>query len=225
MKQLLIALLASNLIIQAQEITIYTFASYVDGDGNILRFVPLTDSYKWSDHIDSVVIDPKYLGYAPIENDNKHYLDKIPGLKNDWPCHGKPMMIIVDRGKENMSNDLMKMGEELDLVIQQLPGRSPWLKGTIERFFRTANDGFINSLTGTTKSNQKGNSKSRIRPHRFLTTHGEVIIKTTGGYATIEDLKLALRDTLEQLGESDNNLLLENSLVFQILDLLIWIQT
>ena len=58
----------------------------------------------------------------------------------------------------------------------------------------------------TTKSNQNGKSRARIKSHRFSTSHGEVIIKINGGYATIEDLKIALQETLEQLGEPENNL-------------------
>ena len=58
----------------------------------------------------------------------------------------------------------------------------------------------------TAKSNQNSNSKPSIKSTRFQTSHGEVIIKINGGYATIEDLKLALRETLEQLGEPENNL-------------------
>ena len=57
----------------------------------------------------------------------------------------------------------------------------------------------------TVKSKHNGNSKPRVKSHRFPTSRGEVIIKIKEGYATIDDLKLALREALVQLGEPDIN--------------------
>lgn len=83
---------------------------------------------------------------------HKGYVAKMQGVKGRWPCHGRPELIIVDRAKENLSNDVLRMASEVGLTIMALPGRSPWLKGVVERFFRSLNS-LLHELPGTTFSN------------------------------------------------------------------------
>ncbi len=49
------------------------------------------------------------------------------------------------------------------------------------------------------RQNQTANSNTKS--HRFSVSQGEVVIKITTGYATVDHIKLALREALEQLGE------------------------
>lgn len=83
----------------------------------------------------------------------KDYIKKFKRIDGDWPCYGMPELIVVDRGKENISKDVLQMAKEAGLNIKVLPGRSPWLKGCVERFFRTLNQGLVHGLPATTLSN------------------------------------------------------------------------
>lgn len=84
---------------------------------------------------------------------DKEYVKHFKRIDGEWPCFGFPELIVVDRGKENISNDVLQMAKETGLNIKVLPGRSPWMKGVVERFFRTLNQGLIHSLPATTLSN------------------------------------------------------------------------
>ncbi len=45
---------------------------------------------------------------------------------------------------------------QLSIILEPNPPRSPWYKGTIERFIRTHNTGLVHTLPGTTYSNLAG---------------------------------------------------------------------
>ncbi|GHO75240.1 hypothetical protein KSD_30110 [Ktedonobacter sp. SOSP1-85] len=75
------------------------------------------------------------------------------GTKHSWPVYGLPETLIVDNGKHYICRNLEDSCGQLGINIEQMPIRTPWFKGRIERFFRTNNTGFIHSLPGTTFSN------------------------------------------------------------------------
>lgn len=78
-------------------------------------------------------------------------LDGI-GAEHDWPCMGGFDMLITDRGLELMSEAFQRAGHRLKFAIVNLPGRSPWLKGTVERFFGTLGVRVLSRMEGTTKA-------------------------------------------------------------------------
>ncbi len=51
-----------ELIIKYPELIIYPLNSYEKMEGQTTGFIPLTDSYPWSNHKDSISISPEYLG-------------------------------------------------------------------------------------------------------------------------------------------------------------------
>lgn len=74
------------------------------------------------------------------------------GAQHDWPCMGGFDMLITDRGLELMSEAFQRAGNHLKFAIVNLPGRSPWLKGTVERFFGTLGVRVMSRIEGTTRA-------------------------------------------------------------------------
>lgn len=74
------------------------------------------------------------------------------GAENDWPCMGGFDMLITDRGLEFLSEAFQRAGNELKFAIVNLPGRSPWLKATVERFFGTLGVRVMSRLEGSTRA-------------------------------------------------------------------------
>ena len=59
-----------------------------------------------------------------------------------------------------------------DLGINEVvfcPRKTAWFKGSVERFFRTQNDGVIHSQPGTTKSNPQKKAGYDSKAHACLT--------------------------------------------------------
>lgn len=72
---------------------------------------------------------------------------------NLWPVYGLPETLIVDNAKEFIGRDLDDACGQLGIILERMPVRTPWFKGSVERFFRTNNTGLIHMLPGTTFSN------------------------------------------------------------------------
>lgn len=79
-------------------------------------------------------------------------VSQIPGVENSWSCHGVPDAIITDRGLEFLSESFRTAGRQIGFAVINLPGRCPYLKGTVERFFGTLNIRVLSRLEGTTLS-------------------------------------------------------------------------
>jgi putative transposase len=73
--------------------------------------------------------------------------------KHPWPVYGLPETLVVDNGKEFVGNALKDACGQLGIILEQMPVRTPWFKGSIERHFRSLNTGLVHMLPGTTFSN------------------------------------------------------------------------
>ncbi len=67
-----------------------------------------------------------------------------------FPVYGLPETVVVDRGKEFVGHSLVNALGMLGVIHEVMPGRTPWYKGSIERFFRTQNQGLLEGLPGYT---------------------------------------------------------------------------
>lgn len=106
-----------------------------------------------------------YVGYEPASYASvmycllhafapKEYLkERYPSVQNEWLAFGLPELLVVDRGKEFKSKHLIDACLQLSINLEHTPARSPWYKGSIERHFRTLNEGLVHQLPGTTFSN------------------------------------------------------------------------
>ncbi len=75
------------------------------------------------------------------------------GTKNGWPVYGLPETLVVDRAPHLVGGDLGDACAQLGIHLDPSPAKHPWLKGAIERQFRTHNTGLVHGLPGTTFSN------------------------------------------------------------------------
>jgi putative transposase len=86
---------------------------------------------------------------------------------NSWKMYGRFETLVMDNGKEFLSNAMHKAAIELGFQLSYCARKRPWAKGAVERFFRTLNTGLIHRLPGTTFSNpaQRGayDSKGEAR--------------------------------------------------------------
>lgn len=80
-------------------------------------------------------------------------LKRFPDIKNNWPAYGIPDLLALDNGMDLHSDALKKACLELGVQILYCPAATPEMKGSVERFFRTINQGLIHKLPGTTFSN------------------------------------------------------------------------
>jgi putative transposase len=76
-----------------------------------------------------------------------------PNIQMDWPACGIPEAILVDNGKEFLSNDFNEICASLGIQKPRSPPRQPWYKAAVERHFRTVADKLLDDKAGKTFSN------------------------------------------------------------------------
>ncbi|HHC6609861.1 Mu transposase C-terminal domain-containing protein [Vibrio alginolyticus] len=106
-----------------------------------------------------------YLGFEPpgylsvslaLENAilPKYYVKELyPEVKGEWPCYGLPEHLIVDNGAEFNSKDFVTACKNLRIKVKKNPVKKPWLKGSVERYFRTINNKLLSGIPGKSFSN------------------------------------------------------------------------
>lgn len=106
-----------------------------------------------------------YLGFEPpsylsvslaLENAilPKDYVKELyPSVKREWPCYGLPEHLIVDNGAEFNSSDFKVACKELKVKVKKNPTKKPWLKGSVERYFRTINNRLLSRIPGKSFTN------------------------------------------------------------------------
>lgn len=82
-------------------------------------------------------------------------LATLGGIHNTWDCYGVPAQLICDKGRDFMSKSLEETSSALNFRIVHMKPKKPWLKGKVERWFRTLEEEIIHTLPGTTFSNIK----------------------------------------------------------------------
>jgi putative transposase len=70
------------------------------------------------------------------------------GTVHPFPVYGLPETLVVDRGMEFVGTSMETALGMLGVIHEVMPGRTPWYKGGIERFFRTQNQGLLEGLPG-----------------------------------------------------------------------------
>lgn len=80
-------------------------------------------------------------------------LARFPNIRGSWPIYGIPILLAFDNGPDFHGNACEKSCLEMGIQILYCPAANPEAKGSVERFFRTNNDGLIHKLPGTTFSN------------------------------------------------------------------------
>jgi len=74
------------------------------------------------------------------------------GIENKWDCYGKPDRLIMDHGRDFKSLSMEATLEALQIDPDYTKPRKPWLKGKIERWFRTLEEQIVHTIPGTVMS-------------------------------------------------------------------------
>ncbi len=95
---------------------------------------------------------PSYLSVAHAlyhAISSKSYVKELyPEVENDWLCCGKIAVLVCDRGKEFESFSLEDACDDLNISLQANPGKHPWYKGSVERYFQTVNQKLLKDQPG-----------------------------------------------------------------------------
>lgn len=98
------------------------------------------------------------------------FLDKAPisdavGAHERWNMHGRPEMIVIDRGPNYLTEETYALLADLGITNLGAPAKMPWLRPFIERLFRTIHSGFAQRFSGRTFSNvvQRGENDPAAR--------------------------------------------------------------
>ena len=99
------------------------------------------------------------------------------GTKNPWPVFGLPETLVIDNGREFIGQDLDDACAQLGITLERTPVKSPWIKGGVERSFRTVHTKLVHKLPGTTFSNieQRGSYKSEKESCISLSAFREIL--------------------------------------------------
>ncbi len=83
----------------------------------------------------------------------KRHVKELFELRHDYVGYGVPDTLAVDRGSGYLNNDMKLACAQLHIELDPMPGRSPWLKGSIEKFLGDVETDLIHPTPGTTFSN------------------------------------------------------------------------
>jgi putative transposase len=84
-----------------------------------------------------------------------HHLayDLWPDIENPWPSFGRGHYYVSDRGGDFRSPRYRAAIVSMGALYEYCERRTPWLKGSIERFFLTLEQTFFESVPGRTFAN------------------------------------------------------------------------
>ena len=108
------------------------------------------------------------LMYAILE---KTWVKGLYNTENDYLAYGVPETLVVDNAME-LHRDLKQACLQLGITLVHTKVRSPWLKGAIERWFKTLNIDLIHRLPGTTFSNFLERGDYHSEQHACMTLDG-----------------------------------------------------
>lgn len=153
------------------------------------------------------------------------YLDKsdiaeASQAKSKWNMYGHPEELVMDKGATYISDENYLLLAKAGITNISLPGEHPFLKGSIEGFFRTLSGKMMSHLVGRTFKNvvQKAENDVEARATididtflRFLTRWVVDVYHLTtpsrpGTRAPIERWRQALNETPPMLRTDDRHL-------------------
>lgn len=73
-----------------------------------------------------------------------------PDIENPWPAFGRGHYYVSDRGADFLSPRYASAIVSMGALYERCERRTPWLKGSIERFFLTLEQTFFEAMPGRT---------------------------------------------------------------------------
>jgi putative transposase len=83
-------------------------------------------------------------------------LEGLQNITNKWDCYGPPKVLITDHGRDFKSNSMEEASRAIGFDLRHMKPRKPWLKGKIERWFKTFEEEIVHTLPGTVFSKWEG---------------------------------------------------------------------
>jgi putative transposase len=83
-------------------------------------------------------------------------LEALENITNKWECYGAPTVLITDHGRDFKSNSMEEASRALGFDLRHMKPRKPWLKGKIERWFKTFEEEIVHTFPGTVFSKWEG---------------------------------------------------------------------
>jgi transposase InsO family protein len=99
------------------------------------------------------------------------YLAHYIGFKNAWNCYGVPGTLITDHGRDFKSDSMEEARHALGFRLRHVLPKKPWLKGKIERWFRTLEEEIVHVLPGTVFSRFEDRKFYNSEKYAVLTIH------------------------------------------------------
>ena len=75
--------------------------------------------------------------------------------EHGWPVHGRPEIVLTDRGKVFAARDVREALLAQGVILEFAPAYQPHYKGIVERFQRTFNQLLAHRLPGTVRSGRQ----------------------------------------------------------------------
>lgn len=113
-----------------------------------------------------------------IVSDKQDYVDAA-GAVTPWDVYGTPEMIVADAGTSFANHDVRTRVVDLDVIFQTTVSAVPFLRGAVERVFRTTKDKFIALFAGRTFSDvvEKGDYDSQGRANLTVDEFAEALVR------------------------------------------------
>lgn len=94
--------------------------------------------------------------------------DHWPDIENPWPAFGLGVVYCSDRGADFMSQQYLRAILDLGASYEYCERRTPWLKGSIERFFGTLESTFFETMPGKTFNSLANRKDYDPREHAVI---------------------------------------------------------
>ncbi|MEY9403644.1 putative transposase [Bradyrhizobium japonicum] len=99
------------------------------------------------------------------------YLANYVGIKNDWECFGVPGTLVTDHGRDFKSNSMLEAASALGFRLRHVRPKEPWLKGKIERWFKSLAEEIVHVLPGTVFARTEDRKFYNSEKQAVLTIH------------------------------------------------------
>ena len=113
-----------------------------------------------------------------IVSDKQPYADAA-GAVTPYDIYGTPEMFVADAGTSFANHDVRTRVVDLDVIFQTTVSAVPFLRGAVERVFRTTNEKFVAMFAGRTFSDvvEKGDYDSQGRANLTVDEFAEALVR------------------------------------------------
>jgi putative transposase len=101
-------------------------------------------------------------------NSHQRAYEMWPDIENPWPAFGLGVVYCSDRGSDFMSQQYLSAILDLGASYEYCERRTPWLKGSIERFFGTLESTFFETMPGKTFNSLANRKDYNPREHAVI---------------------------------------------------------